>query len=173
MFYGLIFGLLTFQGNCIPDLISDTCSSCTGSKHDDSQIMHCEFRHMECGHDRGKSYTTGSLDIIIETGNMRPILLQNPPSVGKTEVLKVYVGHWISLFGGFDETLHEVIVFFPTDPRNLEPQIQLIVYEPFVLLPINDKSWDCEEALIPTYIGPTIQHNRQGPRGVDTRAQRV
>lgn len=81
----------------------------------------------------GQSHTSGTLDVIVEAGDPRCVLVQDSPSVWEAEVFKVNVCFGIALPAGRDEAINEGVVFFASYPRTLQAQVQVVVEKLMVI----------------------------------------
>lgn len=138
---------------------------------------------METGHDGSQGNAAGALNIVVETRNIGPILVENAPryvssqvskqniaennekgqggtaegeggsTVGQAKVFKVNIGSRVKMPRGLDKAVDKVGVLPTADALVPQAQVQLVV----------------EELLV---VGAAVQDDGEGPVGVDAGAER-
>jgi len=89
---------------------------------------------MECGENGCQRHASRSLNIVVEAGNLRAVLVEEPPRVVYTKVFKMDVRFGESSSRSPNELIHKLEVFLTPNTRLWEAQIQFVVKE-FRILP--------------------------------------
>lgn len=76
----LLLGDSHLCGYCIPDLICDTHACTSSAKYYDACNSECLTADAQAGSDSRKSDTACSLDIVVEAGHVRAVLVENASS---------------------------------------------------------------------------------------------
>lgn len=74
------------RGYCTGDLIRDACPSRPRAENYHPYLRDVDLADVQGCHDGGQSYTSGSLDIVIEAGDMWTIFVQKPPGIMQAKV---------------------------------------------------------------------------------------
>lgn len=114
------------MGNRIPDLVCDSCSRCSCTKHDESCLVPFHSIDVKRRHHRGECHTSRALDIVVKTSELWRILVKDSSCVVEPEILKMNVCPRIRLATGLDESVNKGIVSVSSDTSMFEPEIEVI-----------------------------------------------
>jgi hypothetical protein len=77
---GVFFRLSAVRCDGVSDLVCNARSRCARSKDYHTHVLELQLAHVETRHYCSESYTSSSLDIIVETGNLRCVPIEDSSS---------------------------------------------------------------------------------------------
>lgn len=91
----LLFGCTALCGDRIGNLIRYSCPSRSGAENHHTYLGNVDPADVQGCHDGRQSHTSSPLDIVIEAGDMRTILVQEPSGIVQAEVFAALLSAYI------------------------------------------------------------------------------
>lgn len=140
---------MCLRRDSIRNLVCNASASCSRSKYHNADLVQLDIADMQGRRHCCQCDTTRALDIIVEAGNLRLILVQDFSCILETKILAVYVRFkalqlmksnlqvdvslWETVPRSLDKVVHKLIVFFPSCTGLSQAQIKVIIEKLLVL----------------------------------------
>ena len=136
------------------DQAGDAEAGASGAVEQEGLVYQTAAGDAQRGQDPRERDSGRALDVVVEHAVAGPVSLQQPESIDVAEVLELDQGPWEASGNGLHELVQQRVVGISAHPLGLDSDVERVI----------------EEIVV---VGPDIDRDRQGGRGVDPSARRV